>query len=274
MIWQTLLFKQPTAENLPQRISNLLKATGHKAYDPFPGGLGSPIGNVTRQRLFLSPVVEGWQRLCVAPADVLSPELLQDVVTFEQPVIHVQMHDDEQFAVEVVGADSGLTALSSLLRDGLSIDELEAATRRAVLIDSQSIDNDLPPEIQQMARDQGVEVDQLNKLMGRMSKRVFRRAAKGDDDASMDDAKAAMNAQQARVNWNSVSGQRLQVVMDCLIVPSNFWRTPEWQLLTGAYQIARQQQRGKAMLLPGDQEKLQAVPNALDYHLLYFSKKV
>ena len=275
MIWQTLLVQHGSADTISTAISAWLKAQGYKTYDPFPGGLGAPFGKVSRTRMFLSPSQNDWQRLYISPQDTL-PDGFVDALNAGLPststLLWLQMPTDEQFAVQMVGAADEWASFAELLRDGIMLENLAAAANQTVTI-APPDDSNLPLEIQQMAEDQGVQTAQVNKLMGKMSRRIFKKAAKQDQDANLDDAQAALSNQQG-VNWQSVAGQRLQAVMDCLVVPENFWREPDWTALTGAYQVARQLQRGKDMMLPGDEERLSAVPDALEYDLLYFSKKI
>jgi hypothetical protein len=272
MHWQTVLL-QSNNDFDATTLKDTLKQTGYKFYDPFPGGLGAPIGKVDRYRMFLSPRVEGWQRLLVHPQDTIS-ESLVSLLANGSTTLHLMVYGDEKFQIGVKGADVGTDwqALSPFLRDGCTLEDVAAAATQTVVIERQDEAN-LPPELQQMAREQGVKGEDVDKLMGKMSKRLFKKAAKHDSEADIQQVQAAVSGQSAGMNWNSVAGQRLAAVMQCVAVPTDYWRKPTWHTLTGAYQVARQQQRGKGHLLPGDEEKLAAVPNALDYQLLYFSKK-
>lgn len=276
MLWQTILYHQPSAElsGLSQTIVETLKATGYKPYDPFPGGLGAPIGKVTRYRLFLGRIAEQWIRLQVHPQDSVPPEISLIDPQHAALQLHLQVEDTEHFRLLLNGKlVSAWKQLEPLLQAGYSAADLEAAATSTVTINPQP-GNELPPELQQMAREQGVKAQDVDKLMGKMSRRIFKKASKNDTEADVQQAQATLSGQTQGMDWSSVAGQRLAAVMGCLTVPEASWRLPTWNALTGAYQIARQQQRGKELLLPGDSEKLAAVPNALDYQLLYFSKKM
>lgn len=273
MLWQTLLVVNPPALSIADTVRNLLKENGYKAYDPFPGGMGSPIGKVSRLRMFLAPTEAGWLRLLVATGDAVPHELVTTLARLLQtPIVWPQLIDDQQFSVGYVAATGEIDAtwepFRPYLKEDLSAADLTAAAQQAVVISKQN--SNLPADVQQMAATQGIEMGQVDKLMGKMTRRLFGKEQEAD---ALKQAQAGL-ANQAAIDWNTVSGQRLIAVMGCLTILDDYWRVPSWDALTGAYQVARQRQRGHSDLLSTDAAALDAVPNALDYTLLYFSKKI
>lgn len=275
MLWQTLLFHHGnSAIALGETIKAWAKSSGYKPYDPFPGGLGAPIGHVSRLRMFLAPTLDTWQRLHIAPQDSLPSDLLENLSASSVDVLHIQVPNPEEFSVQRLGHMlNDWESFVQLLKTDKTIQDLQFAATKALVTGAAEPAN-LPPELQQMATEQGLKAGDVEKLMGKMSKRVFKKAAKHDTAADIEQAQAALSGQTVVMDWGSLAGQRLSAVMDCLTVPDVYWRDPAWATLTGAYQVARQQKRGRDMLLPNDEEKLQAVPNVLDFELLYFSKKL
>lgn len=271
MQWQTILFHE-APPTLVDTTKQIMKDAGYRAYDPFPGGLGAPIGKVTRTRMFLAPMNKSWTRLLVAPGDVVDDALIASIVV-ESGVAAIwpQLLDDGNFTFRYASA-SGInegdwSAFEPYLRDDKSVTELESAAGQMIVVKSNH--SALPDDIQQMAADQGIGMGQVDKMMGKMTRRMFGKDGQAD---AMQKAQAGL-ANQQKVNWASIGGQRLQAVMACLAIEPDEWREPTWEALTAAYQIARQRDKGQADLLATDAAALDAVPNALDYQLLYFSKK-
>lgn len=274
MIWQTFLFQNPDEKAYATTILSALKEQGFKSYDPFPGGLGAPIGKVERLRMFLAPSHSGWQRLCVAPQDTVPTEIIDSLAAIvPNPVLWLRVHDAEQMDIHLLPEKtSEWQALAPFLQTASDVDGLTAAATQS-LEPTDEPAMPIPSDIQQLAKDRGVSDKQIDKMMGRMSKSLFKKASQDDAEANLADAQAALNSGPKGMQWGSVAGQRLRAVMQHLVIPEDYWRLPDWQSLTGAYQIARQAQRGHAELLTGDRERLEAVPDALDYQLLYVSRK-
>lgn len=248
--------------NPAEVIRQTLLDAHYKTYDPFPGGSGSPIGKVTRLRLFISPIIDGWHKVLMALEDTFPAELqsaLPDLLTAE-------LLDDNHFQIGV-GGQWGLETLTPYLRPDCTLDAMQQAATSPVQVAppvSPELAN-LPPDIQQMAQQSGVKAVQVDKMMGKMSKRIMKKLP--EDDTKQEQVRAALQASQG-ANWQSAAGQHLRAVMACLTVPEQWYR-PDWQSLVNAYQVARQQQR-KMPLLPGDDAMLKQVPDALDYTPLYF----
>ncbi len=267
MIW---LIHQP--QEAEETIRKALEAADYRAYDPFPGGTGSPVGKLTRVRLFVAPSIEEWGR--VLAGDPVPEEILQtigEMLTF----INIQLLSAEDYHLSVYKSgqspNTDISALKPFLRQDKTEADLQAALTQE-LAAAPDDNADLPPELQQMAQEKGVKAKHVNSLMGRMQRRIARRMQKeGEAAETQEQAMDALKKQN--IDWNSQAGQRVMSIVGCLAVPDG-WHRPAWKELTAAYPLARQQQRGGDLLLPGDKDTLATVPNALDYTPLYYAKKL
>ncbi len=264
-MWQHLLSTDTTFVG---KLRAALEADGFSAYDPFPGGMGSPVGKLVRVRLFVTPLQTEWQKIMVAPRDTLPEKML---ASLDAAVLDIQLLSLDDY--QITAYPSGATTQASLegfLRDDATLEDIQKAAQMVVGTSAEA-KPDLPPELQQFAQEQGVEAKHVNKLMKRVSRQVFRKMGSGGDDEQT--AKATLAAAPQGVDWSSPSAQRLLAVMRLLTVPDD-WHRPDWKTLTAAYQVARQQQRGDALLLPGDKTALEQIPDVLDYTPLYYSKRL
>jgi len=72
--------------------------------------------------------------------------------------------------------------------------------------------------------------------------------------------------------WAEPEGQRVRALASVLAIPSR-WRDPSWEAVRDAYQLRRLRQRNPRLpLIPGDQQTLDAVPDALDYRPVYMGR--
>ncbi len=271
---QWYLFPNSNPSDLQTQLKNSLQALGYTFYDPFAGGTGTPVGLQQRVRCFIGSLDAGWSRLIFAPNEVWPDEVARDILA-GMPVIKAIYTSADQFEVGTVA--DGMAGLMAFLRSGLSEADLQqSAVMTAVLSTAQTTATtltDLPPELQKYAQEQGVDAGQVDKLMQKMSKGVFKKM--GNEQDAQKQAKSAIVGvpKQPEVEWNSPAGQALQRVMACLTVPEK-WMHPDWKTLTGAYQAARQLQRDpKALMLPGDKQAMAALPNSLEFIPLYMGKK-
>ncbi len=274
MLWQTFLFVGPSQTTpLADSVGQRLKENGYKAYDPFPGGLGSPIGKVSRLRMFLAPTLGNWTRLLIGPNDDMPLEQVKAIAqAVGMDVVWPQLLDEQHFSIGYIGQDGTIDTtwepLRPWLNSGLVLKDLHAVANRPFV--SKTTSSTLPPDVQALASAKGVEMRHVDKMMGKMTRRLFGKDQEAD---ALQQAQAGL-ASQVAVDWNIPSGQQLVAVMGCLDMAEDYWRLPTWDTLTAAYQVARQRQRGQGDLLPTDAAALAAVPNALDYTLLYFSTKL
>ncbi len=269
---QWLLFPNSHPSDLQSRLKTSLQAAGYTFYDPFAGGTGTPVGLQQRVRCFIGALEGGWARMIFAPNEIWPDDTTREILA-GMSVIKAAYTASDQFEIGTVS--DGMAGLTAFLRPGMTEADLQQAavvTASAVQATDAAL-TDLPPELQKYAQEQGVDAGQMDKLMQKMSKGVFKKM--GNEQDAQKQAKAAMAgvAKQPEVEWNSPAGQALQRVMACLRVPEK-WMQPDWKTLTGAYQAARQLQRDpKALMLPGDKQAMAALPNALEFIALYMGKK-
>ena len=278
-IWQHLLFPNIASEDVLVAIRNALENNGYSSYDPFPGGIGSPIGKQTRIRAFAAPPSEGWQSIFFAPNDGVAASILTDfAMSINSPFLDLRLYSLEDYQITVYDVDTATTNLSSLLpflKLGLNMSDLESAQYEPSPSASESTSPpNLPPELQQFADKKGVQSKHVDKLMGRMTKRIFKKMEQrsGDSSDSTQEQAKAMLSGQVQDALNSSAGQKLRSIISCLTVPDD-WDLPDWKTLVAAYPIARQLQKGDALLLPGDEAALKEVPNALEFTPLYYAKR-
>jgi hypothetical protein len=121
--------------------------------------------------------------------------------------------------------------------------------------------DDLPDDMQAMA--QQISDQHADKFFKRWSQQLLKAVKRQNMDSLLD----------SRPDWHSQGGQLIRGVMDCLTMPDNYWRTPDFAAVRSAYPIvSRQQHDPDAAALPGDEQALRAVPNALDYTPVYGGK--
>jgi hypothetical protein len=280
--WYSLFL--PTSESPPiaDALRALLAAQGYAPYDPFPGGTGTPPNLRDMVRQFVAPAQAGWVGVLGQPVEALLPDLAQATGT---PLIYGWLGEDGGgFAVFDGGArHDDPAALEPYLRSGASSDQLQRAWAGDLpvpVVDSGQPpvavlgEGALPPEVQQFARQKGVDPKKASKMAERLTGSLFGKLArKADDDVHDDQAQAqALVMGSGRDIWNSLHGQRVRVLASVLALPAN-WRQPDWQTVRDAYQVHRLRQRSPRMpLMPGDKEALDAVPNALEYVPVYMGR--
>jgi hypothetical protein len=119
----------------------------------------------------------------------------------------------------------------------------------------------LPEDVKAM----NTRPDQAQAMLDRLGGGLIRKA--GGDESS---AKAALQGHPP--HWDSREGRRVAALLERLHIPN--WAQPDFVTVRDAYQLhLRRQLRPNAPLYQGDQETLDAVPNALDYRPVYAGKK-
>jgi len=132
----------------------------------------------------------------------------------------------------------------------------------------------LPPEVQQLADEHGVNPKHASKMAEQIGGKLFGRLAKQSGESKSDQEQARdVLMGGGRDVWNSLDGQKVRAMASVLKLPDN-WRTPTWEEVRDAYQVARLRERSpRMMLMPGDKEAMKAVPDALDYIPVYMGLK-
>ncbi len=255
-----------------------LQAGGYAPYDPFPGGTGTPLKLAVTVRHFVAPQKEGWVRVLGQPDNDILLDFHQRVAA---PVIVGWLTADEGgFALLHDGARHDTPeAFAGFLRPGHTPDTLQAAFAGKIDVEVMASDEppvamvggeSLPPELAEFAQQRGVDAGKANKMFERVGGKLLGRFAGSGGDK--DEARAMLMGQAGGDIWNSLHGQRVRAVAGVLRLPAT-WRVPTWQQVRDAYQVQRLRQRSpRMMLMPGDQEALDAVRDVLDYTPVYMGR--
>ncbi len=275
--WHSLYIPHATSESVAEALRTLLAAHDYAPYDPFPGGTGTPPGLRTMARLFVAPARDGWVRvlgevdagLLPALSNAVGGTLLAAWLT----------GDGGGFAVYAGGTRHETPeAFAPFLRDGATPADIKRALAGELPAKAQEDATPgadaLPPELQQLARTQGVDAGKANAIVARLSDTLFGRLARQTGDASAEQEQArAVFMGGGRDIWHSVHGQRVRAMAGVLALPAN-WRVPAWDDVRDAYHALRMRERYPRMaMLPGDKESLAAVPDIAAYIPVYMSHR-
>lgn len=264
--WHSLYI--PTGESKAQDVARALRealmACGYQPYDPFPGGSGLGIGWTERVRHFVAPARQGWTRVLGQPDRQALPLL---AATLGGPLLHAWL-EGETGGVTVwtaQGADESTAALERWRRADCPAEALAhvlSSPPEAAGVPPE-LELPLPADVQALAR--SVDPEQAHRLTDRLTRTLLGKLG-GSDPAIRAGAMALLPRGPA---WGSAGGRRLQAMMACLRVPQD-WRLPDERDLLAAYQVARARQRHPdGLRLPGDDEALARLPDALDYLPVY-----
>lgn len=264
-LWHNLYLPTDNTQPIITTLNDTLTAQGYTLYDPF----GTLIGKSYQEsvRLFVTPSQQQWTRILGTPTTaLLSP--LSNIA----PCLSLAMTSSTDVEITVYEAGEPVdthTALIPYLRDGYSADDLTqvlqgtfSVTKGANKADDFPMDI-LPDDLQQRA--QKLNPKHINRMFGKLMKRVNKRV--GNKDA--DSARALL---QSGVEWETASGQRIHALMHLLTL-NDLGNTPDFVTLRDAYQLhQRRANKPNAILYPGDEDAMNAVPNALDYTPVYAGK--
>lgn len=257
MAWQSLhLCYSKSSDVLIQVIDSTLNQQGYTRYNPFDAIPGLAYSDSIR--LFLDPSAE---RVIGNYTPSIAAALSQLGVVLDLTL------EGEQAAFTVYHAGEAVPPLPTLqpyIKEGFTSAQLEGALSGSFTSDPKN-DNIvpmdiLPDDVQNMAKK--LNPKHINRLFNKIMKQV---------GIGGDEARATLNEHQ-QVNWATAGGKQLHAIMRCLDV-SPIWYKPDFVSVRDAYQLhLRRQQNPKANLYPGDEEAMQAVPNALDYTPIYGGK--
>ena len=262
--WHALYAPLDDAAPVVTALQTALNARGYAPYDPFPGGSGTPPHLRQTVRLFIALARDGWVRVLGVPDEDALPDVQQRLGV---PLLYAWLSSEGGgWALFADGSRQETPdAFSPYLAEGRTRDELRTAFAHTTADTTQSTDA-LPPELQALARAQGVDARQTEKLMGRLGRKLLGRF----QDADEAQAQALLGG--APDLWQSAAGQRVQAIAALLRLPKN-WRSPDWQQVRDAYHVHRMQSRHPHMAaLPGDDEALAAVPDVAAYTPLYLGR--
>ena len=274
--WHSLFIPGAEASAVAEALHALLARRGCAPYDPFPGGTGTPPEFTTLVRLFVAPAQGGWVRVLGDLDAALLPDL---AAALDSPLLVAWLEEDGG-GFALISADGArhedADAFIPYLRAGAMPDGLRRAFAGEVHVaplESDAAGAGLPPDLHEVAREQGVSPQQAGKLFERLSESLFGKLAgqSGESDAEQARARAVLMG-GGRDAWNSLHGQRVQAIAETLALPAN-WRLPTWEDVRDAYHAYRMQARYPRMIaLPGDRESLAAVPDIADYLLVFMGR--
>lgn len=276
--WHALFVPLEDADRVESALRDSLTALGYQPYDPFPGGSGTPPGLDDLARSFVAPPGEDWTRVLGEVDPAALPALS---AALDMPLLEGWLADGEGgFVVWQAGArDGSADALAAFLRPDRTRADVDAALRAASDAPSEVSSladlgaGALPPEIERLAEQHGVDARQADKLVKRLRGNLFgklNRQAGGSESDAQAQARVLL-AGQADV-WSSPAGQRVMAIAAALRLPAT-WRVPDFDAVREAYQLRRLRARAPRLpLMPGDQQALDAVPDALDYRPVYMGR--
>lgn len=249
-VWSSLYARSDDAAAFSAALAQAATGAGYTPFNPFSGAPGRSYPKAVR--LFVGPARGGWVRALgefdpalLASASVAAPLLWATLVGSQS---HVEAWANG--APNRVEAIFGITPPSG--------DDLPAVA--AVKPPESVVFAALPADVQAMNANPKQAQAMLDKLSGGLL-----RKAGGDQAAAL----AALQGNPP--DWNSRDGRSLAALLAALAIPE--WGTPDFVPLRDAYQILiRRQRRPNAPLYAGDQEAMNAVPNALDYLPVYAGK--
>lgn len=258
--------QQPIAETLKKTVQEL----GYKLYNPF--GLIPGIAYPQTLKLFVSPSTDGWSRILVEATILEDTEQLAQSLSALGDCIVAQLAGvDGVLSVYQDGEhqEDLAVVLGQYLKPDVTADHLQAVLNGENLIEASdqnqpvlatvSLD-DLPPDIQAMAS--GLKTKDIEKMFGKLTGQMMGSSEQG----------AASQMLNNLPDWNSEAGRQIQSVMAATVLPSN-WRDPDFPTLRMAYLLhARLERNPDAMMYPGDDEALAAVPDVGSYIPVYGGK--
>lgn len=244
-----------------------LEFTLYNAFDLIPGK-----AYPDTLKTFIVPSAGKWTQILVDDETTLDDlEALAEALSAHGLVVITQLEIDEgilDLYHNGEAIEDMIAILAPHLLDGKSAGDLELALDVKLplpMIDPEldeqeqilAID-DLPPEIRAMT--QGMNMGSAQKMFQRMTGNLMGRGqAQGAQDMLNSD----------RLDWNGEGGLFIRGVLSCLI-QGDGWMSPDFPTVRDAYQRhIRKQRRPNAKLYPGDQQMMDAVPNALNYVPVY-----
>ncbi|MBX3063003.1 MAG: hypothetical protein KF726_08505 [Anaerolineae bacterium] len=265
--WDSLYVRTDSTTAVAEALIATLTSAGYQRFDPFPGGAGTPIGIKETVKLFVAPPVDGIVRVIGG---------LPENVTLPLNFLRAWISDDNCGVMAYRDGVADASAIADYLTVGKSLDDLAKAEQRPALgVVNKSASTNLAPELAQFAEARGVNPQQADKLINRLTGQLFGkmdRQSSGEAGALKDQAKALLSQAQADVDWGSPQARKLLTLVESLVLPSN-WRDPDFNSLREAYQVARRLARNpKALLLPDEKQALNKVAGAIDYQAIYMGK--
>jgi hypothetical protein len=267
--WHSLYLRADETQAVADALIDALRHHRYQRYDPFAGGTGTPPGLKTFVKHFVAPPSDGWVRILGEP----EPRSLIDL-SAGRTLLYAWL-DAADSGIELYrdGATDA-DALGDFLRPGKTLGDLARSRQGATPTPMERPASVLPDDMQQFAREHNVNADQANKLIERLTSRLFGKLdrASGGEASTMQAQARALATGANRLDWNSPAAQRLKATVSVLTLPSN-WRDPEFESVREAYQAARMRRKNpNSQLFPDEQAALNSLPDALNYEAVYVGK--
>ena len=184
--WHSLYLPLSESEKVADALRALLAAQGYQPYDPFPGGTGTPPGLRAMVRQLVAPAQEGWVRVLGQPQEAVLPDLS---ATLGTPALYGWLTGEEGgFTLFKDGLrHDGPAAFESYLRPEKSADLLRqafAGTLPVPVVESGGPPlavlgaDALPPELQQLAQDRGIDPKKADRLAKSLTEGLFGKLGK------------------------------------------------------------------------------------------------
>ena len=263
--WHSLYLLSSNQDAIAQHIEAHLITVGFLLYTPF--GRFPGMSYPSTLKTFVAPAHANWVRVLLdctpqdaeALAQSLSAKTTCLSTSLDGRIAKVRVYQDGLLQNNIAEALQAYTLNDCDLNGMMDTGVYDLPSIDDVHIGDVAI-HDLPPDIQQMAGQ--VSGRRADVLFKQLSKRFLK-------TVGMFDARTLLDHQ---ADWNSQGGQFLRALMGCLI-PDASWRTPDFATLRSAYSLqTRRQFDPNTALLPGDDQALTAIPDALDYIPVYGGK--
>jgi hypothetical protein len=271
IVWHTAFIRADDPAPVASSLFAALTALGYSRYDPFPGGSGTPPALKTFVKQLLSPARDGWVRI------LGTPDLEAFLMVSQQwPLVYGWFTEaDSGWCVLDHGhSTTDAAAFEPYLKPNQSSEAFQRVqSGQLTVVPDEPTNTLLPSDIQQLARDRGVNPKQADRMVERMTSQLFGRLDRDNDgEAGALRGQAQAMLQGGGAEWNSANGQRLRAMAAVLAIPTD-WRTPAIEDVREAYSLARRLARNpKALLLPAERDTLKAVPDASSYTAVYVGK--
>jgi hypothetical protein len=265
--WYSYYLLSDDYADVAARLSAAFQAQGWAAYDPFPGGSGTPFTFKTFAKQFVLPGANGSVRIaCDSPL----PRPVLNAFSHNNPVLRGWL-DGTSGGWEVNrngAADTSTRAFGPFLRPGRPLEDITRALNGLIPVPVLSTTGTLPPDVAQLAQDRGVNTKQAQKITDRLTGSVFGKFGSAGSGAR----ESAQSFLNAAIDWNSDNGRRVRAGAEVLVVPTA-WREPDYIQAKDAYQAARAQARNpNAMLTASERAAFNRFAEAQSYKALFFGR--
>jgi hypothetical protein len=264
--WHQFYVQTGDMASVESILAVTLEAHGYRRYDPFPGGAGTLPGLKTFVKHFVAPPEAGWVRVLGNPDPETLPALVAALSAGR--ALLIAWLSDAEGELEAYRDGQSIT-LDSFLQPGKSMSHIPAPPESG-------IDEALPGELGQFARERNVNPNQASRIIGRLTAHLFGKMDResGGEAGALEDQARAMLSGGGQPDWNTSAGRRLRALASLLTLPAS-WRDPDFEAVREAYQAARMLRKNpRAQLMPGEREALKRVPNADAYAAVYAGKAI